>query len=69
MFYRILKSPPGYEDPRNYIVAEYSSLDFVTNVKRLDGPQFFATIEEARKQIPVGATRLPFVPMHQFLEL
>lgn len=72
MFYRILKAPPGYPSHQNYMVAEYTTLEFDSccgNVKTIDGSRFFATLEEARKAIPCGARQLPFEPEHQFLEL
>jgi hypothetical protein len=72
MFYRILMAPPGYPPDQNYMVAEYTTLDFewcCGDVKNTDGSRFFASIEEARKAIPRDARRLPFEPEHQFVEL
>jgi hypothetical protein len=71
MFYRILSSPPGYADHQKYMVARYETLDYKScgRVKHTNGPDFFATLEEARATLPAHSRRLPFEPSCQFLEL
>lgn len=72
MFYRIMSAPPGYVAPQNFMVAEYLTIEFPSQVRgltRADGTWFFKTVEEARQAIPHDAVKLPFVPEYQFLEL
>ncbi len=72
MFYRILKSPPGYASEEQYMVCAYKSFDYdsfevsMTNDK---GSIFASTLDDARRMIPSHACRLPFEPQAQFLEL
>jgi hypothetical protein len=72
MYYRILRSPPGYLPSQNFMVAEYGTLDFASmrrNVRSGVGLLFFATIEDARGAIPGAARRLEYVPEFQLIEL
>jgi hypothetical protein len=72
MFYRILMAPPGYAPHQRFMVATYKTLEFDSctgSVNNLDGSGFFGSLEEARQAMPTDATRLPFQPQHQFLEL
>jgi hypothetical protein len=72
MFYRILRSPPGYPEDQKFMVSAYETLDIQSHVAPLktpDGRKMFATLEEARALLPAEARRLPFETDHQFLEL
>jgi hypothetical protein len=72
MFFRIIKSPPGYAPDQMYLVAAYETEDARSksyNVKKADGTSFAATLEEARRMMPNNATPLAFEPDGQFLEL
>jgi hypothetical protein len=72
MFYRIIKTPPGYELDQKYIVAAYETRDARSmsyNLIRDDGTLFTATLEEARQMMPSNAKPVSIEPDGQFLEL
>lgn len=72
VFYRILIAPPGYAPPQNFMVGEYTTLNFEScpgTIKGVDGSKFFPSLEEARKAIPQPANRLPSKVEDQFIEL
>lgn len=74
MYYRIIKVPPGYVHPQNFMVAEYPTIELPSSAcetmrDAAGSIRFFKTVEDARKLLPDDAIQLPFVPEHQFLEL
>ena len=72
MFYRVMTAPPGSGAYDKYMVGVYETLKFgscVGSLRKKDGSNFAATLEEARKMLPANARQLPFTAEDQFLEL
>jgi hypothetical protein len=57
MVYRLMRSPPGY--PPEQAFVGFAFLDSTSDVKvRGKPPIWGASLEELRRQLPVGARRL-----------
>jgi hypothetical protein len=71
MFYRILRTPPGYPPDEQFMVVAYETLEFNSSfhLTTESGSKSVATLEEARRMLPMNAVRLPFERKYQFLEL
>ncbi len=72
MFYRVMTAPPGSGPDEKYMVGVYETLKYnscVGSLRKKDGSNIAATLEEARQLLPAAARQLPFVAKEQFLEL
>lgn len=72
MFYRIMTSPPGSGPNEKYMVGIYETLKYhscVGSLRKKDGSNIAATLEEARGMLPANSRQLPFTAKDPFLEL
>lgn len=72
MYYRVMTAPPGHGPADKFMVGVYETLKYgscMGSLRKKDGSNLTATLEEARQMLPANARRLPFVAEDQFLEL